>query len=225
MVTKTHIVIPVRDQVHLTQAIVEQLKEQPGWDKCWIFDNGSEDNTWEYLISEYNKDHKFWPVMARGSGIYDMWDQGYTLAKHEGANFVAIFNNDIMLFDNTLVHLRNALMFGPTNAWISYPDYNAEAPSTIGFKETHGTRRHGGMSGFCFMLNAKFVNWTPLVDPVFKWYGGDDDIAFTAEARGGKQIRVMGLPLEHITEGTARHHNLGAQKAADMESIFRKWGK
>jgi glycosyltransferase involved in cell wall biosynthesis len=223
MVDKTHIVIPVRDQLHLTQKILTQLKYEKGWDKCWVFNNGSTDGTWDYLIELQEYDDRFWPVMATGDGIYDMWDSGFTLAKHEGADSVGIFNNDITIFPNTIQKLKDAL--DSPEVGISYPDYNATSLSDVYYRETSGTYRHGGMSGFCFMLKSDKVDWTPLVDPVFKWYGGDDDIAFEMEKRGAKQIRVMGLPIEHLHEGTARHHSLGAQKAADMESIFRKWGK
>lgn len=223
-VDRTDIVIPVRDQLPITRNMVEQLQEQEGWDKCWIFNNGSVDGTWEYLIDLYGKDNRFCPIMASGDGIYDMWDSGFTLAKHDGADFIAIFNNDLTLFPGTIRELRGALAYNH-NAWISYPDYNATEPSRIYYRETAGTYRHGGMSGFCFMLKASLVNWLPLVDPIFKWWGGDDDIAFEAEKRGGRQLRVMGLPVEHMMEGTARHHDLGAQKGADLAAVFKKWGR
>lgn len=220
----THIVIPVKNQMHLTQDIVEQLKEQNTWKKCWIFDNGSTDGTWHYLMDLYNNDSRFWPVMASEDGIYDMWDSGFTLARHDGAEFICIFNNDLKLFPNTIQELKSALV-NNHSAWISYPDYNANQPSYIQYRETSGTYRHGGMSGFCFMLRADKIDWMPLVDPRFKWWGGDDDIAFEVEKRGGKQIRVIGLPVQHLNEGTARHHDLGLQKTLDMQSIHDKWGR
>lgn len=220
----TNIVIPVRDQLPITQSIVGQIQEQLGWDKCWIFDNGSVDGTWDYLIELEHKDPRFWPVRASGDGIYDMWDSGFTLARHEGADFVAILNNDLELFPNTFQELRTALDH-TNNAGISYPDYNAPEPGGIYYRETSGTYRHGGMSGFCFMLKVSLIDWSPLVDPRFIWWGGDDDIAFEMEKRGSKQIRVMGLPVTHLHEATARHHNLGIQKTLDMQSIYDKWGR
>jgi GT2 family glycosyltransferase len=153
-----------------------------------------------------------------------MWHKGFELAKSFKADYVAILNNDLELFPNTIQTLANALSYNK-EAWISYPDYNAIKSGTINYKETKGTYRHGGMSGFCFMLRIELIDWSPLVDPGFGWYGGDDDIAFEVEARGGKQIRVLGLPVGHLKEGTARHHDLGAQKAADMAYIFEKWGR
>lgn len=223
-VVSTHIVIPVRDQVDITQSIVEQLQQQIGWEKLWIFDNGSVDNTWDYLMKVSSEDSRICPINALGAGIYDMWDEGFRVSLHEGADFVAILNNDLILSFNTIQIMKNALSYNK-DAWIAYPDYNAQFPGTINYRETKGTYRHGGMSGFCFMLKAKKIDWSPLVDPRFIWWGGDDDIAFEVEKRGGQQIRVMGLPVEHLHEGTARHHDLGIQKGLDMQSIFIKWGR
>lgn len=220
----THIVIPVRDQIHITQSIVEQIQQQSGWEKLWIFDNGSLDNTWDYLMDVHSKDSRITPINASGAGIYDMWDEGFRVARHDGADYVAILNNDLTLYPNTF-ELLNQTLDNYSTAWIAYPDYNATVASAYSVRVTSGTYRHGGMSGFCFMLRAASINWDPLVDSRFVWYGGDDDIAFEVESRGGVQLRVLGLPLEHLHEGTARHHDLGIQKGLDMQSIYNKWGR
>ena len=224
MVGATHLVIPVRDQMNITIGMLNQLHEQPGWDKCWIFDNGSVDGTWDFLIEAQKHDPRFHPVAAAGAGIYDMWDGGFTLAKRVGAEFVGIFNNDLTLSPDTIQILKTALQHN-VSAWIAYPDYNATYPGPVHYQRTQGTYRHGGMSGFCFMLRAGAIDWEPLVDPQFKWWGGDDDIAFEVQARGGEQIRVLGLPVHHMMEGTARHHDLGAQKGADLKAVIAKWGR
>jgi glycosyltransferase involved in cell wall biosynthesis len=220
----THIVIPVRDQIHITQGIVEQIQQQSGWEKLWIFDNGSVDNTWEYLMDVNSKDPRICPINASGAGIYDMWDEGFRVARHDGADYIAILNNDLTLYPTTFERLNEALDNYST-AWIVYPDYNNTAACPTSVRVTSGTYRHGGMSGFIFMLRAGSIDWSPLVDPRFIWWGGDDDIAFEVESRGGVQLRVMGLPVEHFHEGTARHHDLGNQKGLDMQAIFNKWGR
>lgn len=221
----THIVVPVRDRVDLTQNLAEQLESQDGWEKCWIFDNGSKDDTWNYLISLNKKDARFFPVNADNIGIYDMWSEGYKRAREEQANFVAILNNDLLLAPNTISILRTGLIVNK-KAWISYPDYNnLTFMNPISYKITKGTYRHGGMSGFCFMLKTESIDWEPLVDSQFKWWGGDDDIAFEVEKREGQQIRILGLPVTHLMEGTARHYDLGEQKAMDLQAVLKKWGR
>lgn len=218
-----HVVIPVRDVVDVTKSICEQIQQQAGWDHCWIYDNGSTDSTPEYLAT---LDSRFTTIIAPELKIYEMWDAGFQRAAGAGAEAVAFLNNDIDLGPFTFYSLANAL-YDDRNA-ISYPDYDLstkERHHFTGFRQTYGTYRHGGMSGFCFMLKVSKVDWFPLVDPQFIWWGGDDDIAFNVEMRGWKQIRVLGLPVDHHNEMTARHHNLGEQKGKDLEAVYRKWGK
>jgi glycosyltransferase involved in cell wall biosynthesis len=222
-----HIVLPVRDQLSLTASILEQRSQQGGWERCWIFDNGSTDGTDEYLRRVFQRDARFHPMRADGYGIYEMWSEGFHLARGRGAGHVAFLNNDLMLARETIDQLNVALS-AAEDYWIAYPDYDRSTlqcwePRSL--RETHGTYRHGGMSGFCFMLKAAKVAWAPLVDPRLEWWCGDDDIAFEVEARGGKQVRVVGLGIDHLNEGTARHHDLGAQKAADMAACLAKWGR
>jgi len=216
------IVIPVRDQLHYTQSIVKQIKEMKGWNHVWILDNGSIDDTYEWLKGWCYHNPRFSRLPAEGATIYEMWDWGFYCARF--ADYVLFLNNDVVLHPSTIVALSAALKADDKN-WIAYPDYNAKAPygHHCNYKVTHGTYRHGGMCGYCFMLKRQKVEWTPLVDPQFGWWCGDDDIAFEVESRGGRQVRVVGLPIEHVNEGTARHHNLGAQKAEDMRRCLEKW--
>lgn len=222
----TDIVIPVRDQLHLTQSIVNQLTNMQGWNHCWIFDNGSKDNTWSWLREWCDEHPRFSRLPAEGETIYSMWDWGYNCARF--SDHVLFLNNDVALHPATIIALNNALDTDDTY-WIAYPDYDWRDQNGMlnlcNFKVTQGTYRHGGMSGYCFMLKTKKVDWSPLVDPRFIHWGGDDDIAFEVEARGGRQVRVVGLPIEHMNEGTARHFDLGAQKAADLKAVIEKWGR
>lgn len=222
----TQIVIPVRDQLHLTQSIVQQLKDMGGWDHCWIFDNGSIDDTRPWIKQWCLDNPKFSWLPADGKTIYEMWDWGFTCSRY--ADHVLFLNNDLELHPSTVLALSQALA-SRDDYWIAYPDYNRNLGNPMknmcNYIETSGTYRHGGMSGFCFMLKTKMVDWDPLVDPRFVWWGGDDDIAFEVEARGGRQIRVLGLPIEHMNEGTARHHDLGIQKATDLKAVIEKWGR
>lgn len=223
----THIVIPVRDQADLTESICEQLLRQDGWGAAWIFDNGSTDRTWHYLHQIQQKDRRFFPMVGHAMGIYEMWDAGLRCSRWSGADNVAFLNNDLELAPNTISSMANVLDQNSSVGAV-YPDYDLSVASGSvysGLRYTSGTYRHGGMSGFCFMLRAAAVDWAPLVDPRFEWWGGDDDIAFNLEDRAWTQARLEGLPVDHLHEGTARHHDLGAVKSADMARIIDKWGR
>lgn len=219
---KTHIIIPVRDQLHLTQSIVEQLKEQIGWDKCWIMDNGSGPDTAAYLET---LDHeRFSSNWCPNLTIYEMWNAGFIQSQTFDAEYVAFLNNDIYMVPNTIQMLKNALSFNK-QAWISYPDYNETKPGIINYKETKGTYRHGGMSGFCFMVKAKKITWRPIIDTRFRLWYGDDDLVFNIEKHGGKQIRILGLPVQHIGQATTNQHpELFPLISQDRELFIQKWG-
>lgn len=220
----TDIVIPVRDQLHLTQAICEQLKDMDGWNHCWILDNGSVDNTWEWLRQWCLDNPKFSALPAKGKTIYEMWDWGFTCSRY--ADHVLFLNNDLELHPSTILALSQALEAYESNV-IAYPDYNAvvQFGNMCNYRVTSGTYRHGGMSGFCFMLKRSWVDWEPLVDPRFVWWGGDDDLAFNIEARHGRQVRVIGLPIVHYHGATAVNHDLEATKVADWQYLMEKWGR
>lgn len=223
-----HIIIPVRNSVKVTSDICLQLQKQIGWKKCWIYDNGSTDDTPNYLNFLKNSDSRFFSVQTPNLNIYQMWELGIDSALKEGADYVAILNNDLILAPDTILALANALD-EDEDYWISYPDYEKRVqneshyPSGI-LNKTWGTYRHNGMCGYCFMIKAKNFTWKPLIDPEFKLWYGDDDLAFETEFRGGQQVKVMGLPLDHIGQVTTRNFpELYDLIKKDREKFLQKW--
>lgn len=214
----TNVVIPVKNEIHFTQSVVNQLKEMGGWNHCWIFDNGSTDGTKDWIEKEAGP--RFTCLPAPQKTIYEMWDWGFYCSRF--ADHVLFLNNDITMHSSTIAALNTYLSVND-KYWISYPDYSCKIYGKLSTKITKGTYRHGGMSGFCFMLKRNKITWNPLVDPQFIWWGGDDDIAFEVEKRGGQQIRVVGLPIQHLGEGTARNYRLGEQKKKDLDAVKKKW--
>lgn len=221
----TQIVIPVRDQLQYTQSIVKQLKTMDGWDHCWIFDNGSIDDTWFWLKGWVRENPRFSVLSAEGKTIYEMWDWGFYTSRL--ADHILFLNNDIEMEPETITALNTALD-SADDIWIAYPDYssNIKMNHLCNYKTTHGTFRHGGMSGFCFMIKRRKIDWEPLVDPGFKLWYGDDDVAFEVEARGGRQVRVIGLPIHHVQSATVNQHpELLELIPSDRERFIEKWGE
>jgi GT2 family glycosyltransferase len=218
----TDIVIPVRDELHYTQAVVSQILEEEGWNNCLIYDNGSVDGTPEFLKT---LDERFLIIDAAGLGIYEMWSAGLEAST---ADYVAILNNDIILGPRTFTILAE-IMNKDEQVWIAYPEYQRHIAQGLDYKGpviTKGTYRHGGLSGWAFMVRREKMDWRPWIDPALQWYGGDDDIVFETEKRGGLIAKAMGLPLDHYTEGTSRFHDaLHEQKARDMAYLRKKWNK
>lgn len=220
------IVIPVRGQLPLTQSIVEQLQNMEGWNHCWILDNGKgEDDTWDWLQNIIKIYKKFTPLPAAGMTIYEMWDKGFYCSRF--VDNVLFLNNDVKLHPRTITALNQALE-SDAKIGIAYPDYNCQRAfgGLCNYRITSGTFRHGGMSGYCFMLKRAAVKWgPPLIDPSFKLWYGDDDIAFEVERAGYKQARVVGLPIEHIGQATTNAHpEVMEHIPRDREAFIAKWG-
>lgn len=231
MTLQVDVVIPVRDQLAVTQAILGQLgsAEQPGWERCWVLDNGSTDETPAFLADLAERDQRFGLIPAAGWTVYEMWGLGVDLARELGAEAVAVLNNDLVLAPGTIAQLTAAIE--ETGAWVAYPNYDRPLllpVEELGVRETSGTYRHGGMSGSAFMLDVREgrVDWKPLVDPGFKFWYGDDDLAFTVEQQGGRQVRVSGLGIEHTGGATTALHPEMLRSVGDDQALcVRKWGR
>lgn len=224
----TDIVIPVRNNLSLTQSMVSQLQDQEGWRHCLVFNNGSTDDTREYLDALTYDDDRFYPHLTPDKTIYEMWSLGFEYSKINQADYVAIFNNDLILAPNTIESF-NSHMDQNLYTSIVYPDYNVSVESESvwrgGYRYTKGTYRDGGVSGFCFQLRTSAITWNPLVDPGFKLWYGDDDLAHSVQKAGGKQARLIGLPLDHIGQATCNQYpEMFAGIPADKEYFEEKWG-
>lgn len=227
LVIPTVLVIPVKDRLDMTVSIVHQLQAQPGWDACYVYDNGSAGPTRRFLETTAENDDRFTIVSTPDLNVNEMWTDGFERARREypGTLNVGVLNNDVRLAPNALEQLAVALR-SRVELVLTYPDYRAK-PGHLGhLTVTQGTYRHGGMVGWCFMLAADRVTWTPLVDPQFKFWCGDDDIAFEAEAAGGQQARVDGVVVEHLGGATTvEHPEMSVSAGVDLELCLAKWGR
>lgn len=217
---RVFVVVPVRDQWPLTRLLlssVDAQTEQP--DDVLVIDNGSTDDT-AAGVRELRRSRSWLSRVERAGSIYSLWNHGFARAKRlaSGEFYVLITNNDVELHRRSIEFLHVALE-GHPDAWCAYPDYDAAWVDEPGpsIRRTSGVFGDGGMSGSCFMLAGHRIPWRPLVtDLTYQWWAGDNHLAECIEQEGGDQLRVVGLPVRHENEGTARHYDLYAQKLADM---------
>lgn len=214
MVIPTVVVVPVRDAIHHTRAFLDCMEEQRV-DRVIVLDNGSRRPTRDLLRARGVE-----RVDAAGMGIYEMWDRGFAMATRARDANVLISNNDVLLPPGGVETLADALR-GRDDLWVVYPDYDWpwSKPLARGIRYTEGVLGDGGMFGACFMLRGSAILWRPLVsDRAYEWWYGDNHLAREIRERGGRQARVVGLPVAHVNEGTARHH----RELAGMKQRDRK---
>lgn len=212
----TIVVVPVRDAIEHTRAFLGCMREQ-AVDSILVLDNGSKRPTRELIAA--HGDRFVERVDARGLGIYEMWNLGFGLASAGGAANVLMSNNDVLLPDGGVEALSTALR-AVDGVWATYPDYDwpwARGYVPRGIRYTEGVLGDGGLFGACFMLRGEAIPWEPLVsDPAYEWWFGDNHLARQIREEGGRQARVVGLPVAHVNEGTARHHReLAGMKQRD----------
>lgn len=208
------VVVPVKDEWELTRRFLLSLDAQDV-ERVFILDNGSTDITRTAIRSWQRQDYRWIGAKLTrksmpGASIYQMWNAGFAVAATGSPlreRYVLMANNDVELPRGALAALRAPLRDLPY-AWASYPDYHAEwreeAARDAEYRPTKGVLGDGGLFGACFMLAAHRIPWRPLVtDLTYEWWYGDNHLAEEIEQHGGQQIRVVGLPVKHVNEGTA----------------------
>jgi GT2 family glycosyltransferase len=226
---KLAVVVPVRDNLHLTQSVVRHvLESEPAVSRLYVFDNGSRDGTLDWLRGAERTDPR---LSARESGdnIYGMWRQGWEDALCDLGDdlAVAIINNDITLPYGALSELARALR-DDERLWLVSPDpdrpLEAEVDATAPVRRVHGSYRHGGMLGWCFVVRgdcARRVDWRTD----YEWWYGEDDLVYNIERLGGEIGRHTGVPCLHQQEATMRlHPELEEAKGRDYLLFTSRWG-
>lgn len=231
------VVVPMKDRRDLTESLLRQLAEQGECDRVFLYDNGSNRQTKNWL-STLPDEWRTTVVDADGWGIHRMWNDGIRRALVESpACDIAILNNDLELGPAFLSGLAAALASDGRLLAVC-PNYDGrkgtgvQPLAGISAGREDGT---GGLSGFAFMVRGEmFAAGFPLFDEAMAWYCGDLDLVFTIEKFGGWYGMVTGTSVTHIgggsqtaSAGTGKRlgsDELQAQAAADEAYFCEKWG-
>lgn len=207
-------IVPVRDQPELTERFLDCMLEQDELDLIIVLDNGSKLPTVRVLERAATRDSRLAIADLPGLGIYALWNAGADMAADEARPEdeinLLVANNDVLLGRGAVGELERALR-SSDSLFAVYPDDRAPWPDGFTRKGTvregKGVARDGGLYGPCFMVALDRIPWSPLIsDPGFEWWFGDDHLARQIQEEGGRHGRVVGLPVAHENEGTARHH-------------------
>jgi hypothetical protein len=134
--------------------------------------------------------------------IHRWWNKGIHFAKHRGAKYVAVLNDDLILSDDPLNKIAEAM---------------EELDATLGHPVPHS----GKISGYCFVLN---VQHDILPNEEYRWWFGDDDLWSQAGKLGG----ITGVPVKvkhiHGNELTSNSKKLMALAQQDKKLYKQKNG-
>jgi glycosyltransferase involved in cell wall biosynthesis len=210
------VVIPFRDEPHLTLRLLEHIDRLDPCHHVVLVDNESTQDTLDKVTEATDKMNR-WDSGPRvhlihepGQGIYRLWNVGLQKALElEVFPYVAFLNNDIRLRQFSLATMADTLNHH-LEAGIVYPDYDVSVDSGSSWKgsvrATVGTKQHGGMCGHAFMLRSDLIDkGLPFIDENLKWWYGDDFIEMQVRSLGYDVLRLVGLPCDHINEATANN--------------------
>lgn len=223
----TFVIVPVKDRLDLTQELVEQLRDQGGWDGLFVFDNGSTDGTTEWLLDQ----HDLMVFPAVDVGIHHMWNAGVEEALHRsgGRCNILFLNNDLKLGHEMVRELADALRAGP---WVAVgPNYDGrqirgvEQVRSIAADRYDGT---GGLPGFAFMVRGEWFASGYRFPTDCKWWYGDNDLTMMFDMHGQPYGLVEAAAVEHFGAGTAgdwKSPEWEAQLAADQAAWVKRWAE
>lgn len=224
-VPEPFVVIPVKDNKKMTQALLRQLIEETDREHIVVVDNGSNPETKRWLDTQ----RMATVIDGTGMGIHEMWNLGaqWCLARNPRAR-IAFLNNDLELGPNFLAGLSAALDSDPTLVAVC-PNYDARAGD--GVERLHGICADkydgtGGLAGFAFMVKGEWFERYRFPEDCMWWFG-DNDLCLTIEAAGGWYGMVHGVTVVHLDGGgqTGDWSNYldTEQGKADLAAFCARW--
>ena len=219
-------VIPVKDNLNYTQALVKQLLADPACDEIVVVDNGSTPKTRKWLDAQ-----PITVLNAQGWGIHKMWNLGaaYAHEYHPRPN-ICFLNNDVRISEPFMGPLSDALEAGPPDLIAVCPNYDGRVGAGVERLQGICAERYdgtGGLSGFAFMVRGSwFASGYRFPEDAMWWYG-DNDLLLTIEANGGWYGMAHGATCEHLDGGGRtgewRSPEMQAQLERDRQAFERKW--
>jgi GT2 family glycosyltransferase len=214
----TYVVIPVKGQHDYTSSILRQLSEQGGYERAFVYDNGSDSDPYEGQSSQVTKMSReaiidrTEVIPAAGLNIHEMWNAGIkrAIAANPRCN-IAILNNDIEIGPDFLQRLAAGLRARIDIAAVcgnydgrEFPEL-VQAVKGVAAGRMDGT---GGLAGFAFMVKGEiFAAGCPMFDEDYEiWYGDTD---FTRMLDAGQAIYGI------VRDATVVHIDGGSKTAGD----------
>jgi len=199
-------VIPMKDKVKLTEALVAQLGEQGECAEIVVCDNGSNVATRRKLDTGKLAGHAITVLDCPGEGIHEMWNRaaGHATEKHRHRVRIAFLNNDLSVGPKFMSTLAAGLDDGTEIKAISanYDGRTADLPvvlvDDICAGRYDGT---GGLAGFAFMVRGDWFTSGYKFPEECKWWYGDNDVVRAILSAGGQVGLAIDAHVEHLDGG------------------------
>ena len=226
---KNFVVIPVKDNLKMTKALLRQLHDQGGHDGVIVLDNGSNPVTRRWL-----EEQTFAKVVdATGMGIHEMWNWGaeWAMSRHPKCN-IAFLNNDIVIGDRFIQTLADRLRTDPQLVAVC-PNYDGRTAAE-NVVQLHGICGDvydgtGGLSGFAFMVKSEWFQEGWRFPEDCKWWFGDNDLTLSIDLAGGWYAMALDTTVEHIDGGSKtgdwNDQVMQQQLAKDKAAFMRRWSR
>ena len=193
-------VIPVKDNLNYTQALIKQLLADEACHEIVVVDNGSTPKTRKWLDSQ-----PITVLNAPGWGIHKMWNLGAAYAhEYHARPHVCFLNNDVRISAPFMGPLSDALTNGPPDLVAVCPNYDGRVGAGVERLQGICAERYdgtGGLSGFAYMVRGDwFASGYRFPEDAMWWYG-DNDLLLSIEMAGGWYGMVHAATVEHLDGG------------------------
>lgn len=197
----TLVAIPVKNNLHLTRPLVEQLTANGGQDRLLLLDNGSDDGTAEWAAGVPGLGY----ANCDGFNIHQMWNLAVDEARKLSIRTnLILLNNDLEVPAGFAWKMATALRH--TEHVALCPNYDGRPRGDGPIQDLQGVcaGRYdgtGGLAGFAMAIkNELFVNGYRFPEECHWWYG-DTDMVFTIAAQGRKVGMAVDVPVVHVGGG------------------------
>lgn len=210
----TFAVIPTHDRPAELRQTISSLDLPP--ERILVIDNASTPPV-AGVAAQVVRDEEQPPNISR------LWNIGLDWAHEQAAGekyAVAVLNDDLVLPPGFLDAMTGAL--NRYGAAIAYPDRSGDNPDWHNTEQGPVLKPHR-MTGYAFVVDGQA---NLRADERFRWWYGDDDLEWRAQAAGGT-VRVGGVTVEHLYSNASTYGSpvLNAQTEVDAQSFIAKWGR
>ena len=220
------LILNYNGRAHLEYCLPSMLRTDYPAMHIVLIDNGSEDGSVSFARSSY-------PQVAivengRNLGYAAGNNAGVRHALEQGADYVALFNNDMRVDPRWLIH---AVAVAEEDACIGFVgfdtigEYHIDAdPDLSQFRERQAawqcleTSSTEHVAGCAMLVRAALFRDIGLFDEAYFAYGEEDDLQRRARRAGYRIVRIN-VPLWHYNSGSFGRHSLRTAVMAQRNHI------